>query len=484
MRLASLSLAVVFALAATVQCEIEVEEGVLVLTQDNFEDAIKENNLLLVEFYAPWCGHCKKLAPEYATAAARLAEAESPAKLAKVDATEHKGLGTKFGVRGYPTIKFFKNGAPLDYTGGRTADTIVAWVNKKSGPPAVTLDTVEAADKLVEDNKVAVIGFFKDVESADAKAYLTAADTLDDQVLGITSEEAVFTKFAAKDGSVVLLKKFDEGRNELEGEITSENVIGFVNTNSLPLIVDFNQDTAQKIFSSGAKGHFMVFGSAKDEEHTNRMDLVRKLAKENKGELMFVSVTTDEEEHKRVLDFFGIWETPTFRICRASEDFIKFKPESSEFSEDNLRSFITKYKAGEVEPDLKSEDVPEDWDAAPVKVLVGKNFEKVAMDSNKDVFVEFYAPWCGHCKNLAPIWDELGEKFKDVDDIVIAKMDSTVNEVKNVKVRGFPTLKLFKKDNTVVDYSGGRTLNDFVKFLKPEMAEEAETEKAEGKDEL
>merc|ERR1712198_550534 len=108
--------------------------------------------------------------------------------------------------------------------------------------------------------------------------------------------------------------------------------------------------------------------------------------------------------------------------CRASEDFIKFKPESNKFTEDNLRSFITKYKAGEVEPDLKSEDIPEDWDANPVKLLVGKNFDSVAMDSNKDVFVEFYAPWCGHCKSLAPIWDELGEKFKDDADIVIAKM--------------------------------------------------------------
>jgi protein disulfide-isomerase A1 len=49
----------------------------------------------------------------------------------------------------------------VEYTGGRTADTIVAWVEKKTGPPAVTLEDVEAAKKFVEDNKVAVIGFFK-----------------------------------------------------------------------------------------------------------------------------------------------------------------------------------------------------------------------------------------------------------------------------------------------------------------------------------
>merc|ERR1712107_164568 len=311
------------------------------------------------------------------------AKDESPVKLAKVDATVHKALGTKFGVKGFPTLKFFKNGVPMEYGGGRTADTIVPWVVKKSGPSAITLTAAEAADKMVEDNKVAVIGFFKDVESKDAKAFMEAADTLDDQIFGITSEEALMTKFSAKDGDIVLFKKFDEGKNVLEGEVTVETVVGFVNANSLPLVAEFNQQTAQKIFSSGVSGHFMIFSSAKDDDHKDRIETARKIAKDHKGELMFVSVTTDEEEHKRVLDFFGIVDTPTFRICNINEDFIK-------------------YKAGELEADLKSEDVPEDWDAAPVKVLVGKNFAEVAYDKNKDVFVEFYAPWCGHCKSLLP----------------------------------------------------------------------------------
>lgn len=91
---------------------------------------------------------------------------------------------------------------------------------------------------------------------------------------------------------------------------------------------------------------------------------------------------------------------------------------------------------------MKSEEIPEKNDG-PVKILVGKNFEDEVINNNKDVLVKFYAPWCGHCKTLAPKWEAAAEKLKHNKNIVIAKIDSTANEVPQVTIRGFPTIKFF-----------------------------------------
>lgn len=473
---------------AAAEDDFPLEEGVLVLGDDNFQAAVDANQFMLVEFYAPWCGHCKSLAPEYAKAAQALAEEKSEVKLAKVDATIHKKWAEKFEVRGFPTLKFFKNGVPQEYSGGRTADTILEWVEKKSGPAAKDLATKEAAAAFIEANKVVVIGFFTDLESAEAVAFNTAADLDENVKYGITTSEEVFEEYEVKDKTpaVVLFKKFDEGKNVLEVDITEESVATFVSANHLPLVVDFTSETAPMIFQGKIKSHLLVFVPGDHEKHDAIIAEATKVAKDYKGEVLFVTIDTSVKDNTRVTEFFGIEETeiPTFRLTATTpNDMLKYKPEAVELNEENFRSFLEKFKAGELKPHLKSQALPEDWDAQPVKVLVGSNFEEIALDATKDVLVEFYAPWCGHCKQLAPIWDKLGEAFEDNEKVVIAKMDMTVNELENVKVSGFPTIKLFSAGgNKEVDYDGGRTLEEFIKFLTPD---EEEVEKpAVEKDEL
>jgi len=96
------------------------------LTAATFDEFVALERVTMVEFYAPWCGHCKRLAPEYAKAAAALAALDAPIEIGNVDCTTNKELCSRFGVRGYPTLKTFVGGETSDdrYTGARTGDAI------------------------------------------------------------------------------------------------------------------------------------------------------------------------------------------------------------------------------------------------------------------------------------------------------------------------------------------------------------------------
>ncbi|KAJ9557385.1 hypothetical protein OSB04_011999 [Centaurea solstitialis] len=221
---------------------------VVVLTADNFENEVGKDRGALVEFYAPWCGHCKKIAPFFEQLGILVKKTKS-VLAGKVDCDENKELCTKYGVSGYPTIKWFPEGSlePKDYEGSRTVDGFAEFINKEAG--------------------------------------------------------------------------------------TNIKVGGF-------------------------------------PSHV-------------------VALTTD-------------------------------------------------------------------------------NFDEIVMDKTKDVFVEFYATWCGHCKALAPIYESLGTAYKNERDVVIANLDGDRfrSLAERFDITGYPTMKFFPKDNKAgEDYNGGRELKSLVEFI-------------------
>ncbi|WCJ43032.1 Protein disulfide isomerase-like 2-2 [Euphorbia peplus] len=125
----SATLALVLAVASSVTAE-----DVVTLAGENFEKEVGKDRAALVEFYAPWCGHCKKLAPEYEKLAASFKKAKS-VLIGKVDCDAHKSLCSKYDVSGYPTLKWFPKGTlePKKYEGERTAEALAEFVNSEGG---------------------------------------------------------------------------------------------------------------------------------------------------------------------------------------------------------------------------------------------------------------------------------------------------------------------------------------------------------------
>jgi len=142
--------------------------------------------------------------------------------------------------------------------------------------------------------------------------------------------------------------------------------------------------------------------------------------------------------------------------------------ESKEITDASISAWISSFLGGSLQPTVKSEEIPED-NNGPVTVVVAKTFDQIVNDPTKDVLVEFYAPWCGHCKQLAPIYEQVGTALNNVNSVRITKIDATANDVSpKLGIKGFPTIKLFPSNNKQdpIDYEGDRTVESFVTFIQ------------------
>lgn len=130
----------------------------------------------MVEFYAPWCGHCKALEPEWNQAASQM---KGKVKFAKVDATENQRLAQEFGIKGFPTIKYFDYGEgksknkAQDYQGAREAAAMTEFANrlldKADIPPTVhELVNQKIYDENCSGNTICVISFLPNIYESNA----------------------------------------------------------------------------------------------------------------------------------------------------------------------------------------------------------------------------------------------------------------------------------------------------------------------------
>jgi len=129
----------------------------------------------------------------------------------------------------------------------------------------------------------------------------------------------------------------------------------------------------------------------------------------------------------------------------------------------------------------KTEDAPESYEDGTIWKVVGSNFEDVVYDDSKHVFIKIYAPWCGHCKNMQPAWESLAGAMKGREDVVIAEIDATANDLPSAyQVRGYPTLFWAGKGakDEPLKYQGARTAEAWSKFIaeKTESAEDVRDE--------
>ncbi|XP_018858114.1 protein disulfide-isomerase-like [Juglans regia] len=454
--------------------ESESKEFVLTLDHSNFSDTVSKHDFIVVEFYAPWCGHCKKLAPEYEKAASVLSVHDPPVILAKVDANEgeNKDLASDFEVKGFPTIKILRNGGKTvqEYKGPRDADGIVDYLKKQSGPASVEIKSVEDASSLIDDKKIFIVGVFPKFSGEEFENFTSLAEKLrSDYEFGHTLDAKLLPRgeSSVKGPIVRILKPFDERFVDFQ-DFHVDALEKFAEESSLPTVTLFNNDPNNHPFVikffNNPNAKAMLFLNFSSEIADSIKSKYREVAEQSKGEGISFLIG-DLEASQGAFQYFGLKEeqVPLLVIQKAEgEKYLKPNLEA-----DHIAPWVKDYKDGNVKPYRKSEPIPE-ANNEPVKVVVGDSLHDIVFNSGKNVLLEFYAPWCGHCKKLAPILDEVAISFENDADVVIAKLDATANDVPSDKfdVKGYPTLYFSSASGKLLEYDGDRTKEEIIDFIE------------------
>ena len=469
-------------IAASADAEPAKEEGVVVLTDVNFKAYVKAQDLLLVEFYAPWCGHCKRLAPEWAKAAQELANANPPVPVAKLDCTAQKQTCESLGVHGYPSLKVFRKGESKDYKGPRVADGIVKFMLGMVGPSSTEVTSVEEAERFVPDPsgagvmKVIVFGFFKNKEQ-DFDRFMDLAEEWRSKLTFVhTHTEEVLRRYGYRH-TFVIFRPFDTPRvawPETEG-LGRTPIRQFTSLHGLPAAGELTEENDELYRARGLVDvtlFTVVDFKTNDKKMQYYLTRLRKLAAAHTNISFKIA---DKTKFKHIFDRFAFTldEVDADRaigMYDSSRDS-RWRYTAAKFDVNSVKDFIRAVHEGTVPKFIKSEANPKESHSAgdgKVAVLTANNFNMIVKDATKDALVEMYAPWCGHCKKLTPIYDALAAEYKGVTDIVIAKMDATANDAPaGYTASGFPTIYYAPKGNkeSPEKFAGDRTVEGFKKFL-------------------
>ena len=297
----------------------------------------------------------------------------------------------------------FRNGVHTDYTGPRQTDGIVSYMIKQS-LPAVTDLTGDKHSEFTNADKIVVVLYTGSKTEAPAPEFSTTADKhRDDWLFGHSTDENAANLAGITPPSLVLYRSFDEPRLVYPYPIASAMVADieqWISDLSIPYLDQVGPDNYALYAESGKPlAYLFLDPSAEKEEYIN---LLKPVAKKFHNKVNFVWIDAIQfGDHAKALNLQEP-KWPAFVIQDLASQLKYPHSQEQNFDVDKIEEMVESYVAGTLKPELKSKPIPETQDE-PVFDVVGKQFDEIVFDDSRDVFIEFYATWCGFISPLTHI---------------------------------------------------------------------------------
>ncbi|XP_078376471.1 putative protein disulfide-isomerase A4 isoform X1 [Oculina patagonica] len=487
----------------------EIPSEVKHLTDETFKGFLKKKKHVLVMFYAPWCGHCKKAKPELMDAAKHDVE-NTKVAYAAVDCTKHTAVCNQYEVQGYPTFRYFNYGKKdFKYTGGRVAKDFIQFMeDPREGPPPpppepewkdvpsrITHLSDDTFDNFVKTHDSVLVMFYAPWCGhckAMKPAYMEAADELYGKnarsvlaAVDCTKEKSLSKKFDIKGFPTIKYFRKGEFSSEYMKARTKEDLVDF-------LLISEDSEPAE---AKPAKPEKPAEPAWSDEDtdvaHLTASTFPEFIQTHSSALVMFYApwcphckkikpefsqVAKEVNTEKKVPGGLGAVDC-TLEKDLCTEQEVKGYPTREYYRDGEFAyKYTKKRKAEDMLAFMKNPQKPAppapppDWSKEPGKVhfLTNETWDKFIQE-HSSVLVLLFAPWCGYCKSMKPNYFKAAEILSDeLPSVALTAIDCTKfrDVCKRIEIKGFPTVKYFKDGMFEKEYDGDRSVEDLVTFMK------------------
>lgn len=326
---------------------------VKVATSANFSQVLASTDVVMVKFYAPWCGHCKALQPEYEEAAKLIGDV---ATLAEVDCTQEHDLAQKYNVTGYPTVIIFHKGEVVErYGGPRKASDIAKYITMQTKEAVKVVTSAEELEKMMED-KDTPLCVIKSTSATTpfAKSMNEIAGTMRaTHTFALVTDESIKVADAPMQSLTVFRGK-DEYEKYEGGVLDKEAIKTFLAIAQIPFLGEISPVTYKKYMTEKPVGWLFLHKNNSDEMKQQLIEVARKVRKD----VIFCWV--DADMYSAIGQQMALPANvsyPALVIEGKKRHYIY--PLNETITKDGVLQFVDKFMKGEVKPTLLSEPVPE-----------------------------------------------------------------------------------------------------------------------------
>jgi len=447
------------------------EENVIVLNSSNFGTAIDTFTLSIILFYEPQSEAFLNVTTEFNNAAKKGLELFPGVKFCKMDGEIYRSHSDYYGSKKLPSINLFYQGfdEPVNYTGSYTSEKLIAWIQNIIDDRVLEVTSMDEIQKEVIANEHT--GLFIGSSSSKAFSIFLAVSTVFNDVAFIwSSDETIKQNFKVEKEAFVLFRQHNKERNKFVGPFNFEALKNFTRNYKYQSVMALDKAAAVRIFDKKETAVFLLRANVGEAGDKAQKEFV-SIGNEFRGRIALAVAGLNDTYGSRIAPYLGVTEenAPAVMILDYDNKQAKYRLDK-EITAKNIRIFLMNFFSGNLNIFLRSAPIPGPEEAfdGNIKIVVGKTYYEVTSDPTKHVLIEFYSPICKICQSFAPVYSDLAQKLSIFKDLIIAKIDGSVNDVENLHLEGFPAIFLYPKKvkNQPLEYLGDKSQKDIYGFLK------------------